>query len=364
MGGGNGCMINVTRTYLPDLKKYQCYVEKIFKSGWLTNNGELVQKLQIELKQYLGVQNILLVSNGTLALQLAYKLLDLKNHVITTPFSFVATVSSQVWEGLTPKFVDIDIDTFNIDPEKIIPFISKDTTGIVPVHVFGNGCDVEKISTISKTHDLKVIYDAAHAFGVKYKGESILNHGDISTLSFHATKVFHTIEGGALVINDDELFEKAELMINFGIEGPEKIGSLGINARMNEFEAAMGLCILEDIDKIIEERRKIHEYYMNNLPRNLTFQKRNDNGTSNYCYFPVVFDTEEILLKIKQALNNEDIYPRRYFYPPLHDLSYIKTQDNLQNCTYISNRILCLPIYQSMEYSSVKRTIEIIKNHM
>lgn len=357
-------MINVTKTYLPDLKKYENYVEKIFKSGWLTNNGELVQKLQIQLKQYLGVKNIVLVSNGTLALQLAYKLLNLKGNVITTPFSFVATVSSQVWEGLNPKFVDIDKETFNMDSDKICSNIKKNTAAIVPVHVFGNSCEVEEIDRISKEHNLKVIYDAAHAFGVRYKGQSVLNYGDISTLSFHSTKVFHTIEGGALVMNDEELYHKAKLMINFGIKGPDCIKSIGINAKMNEFQAAMGLCVLEDIDKILEERKKVYEYYMNNLPNSLTFQKKNEDGTLNYGYFPVVFREEEVLVKVKENLNNEGIYPRRYFYPSLDGLSYLKRQKNVPNSAYISKRILCLPIYDSMELNAARKVIEIIKNQI
>ncbi|KZL93681.1 DegT/DnrJ/EryC1/StrS family aminotransferase [Clostridium magnum] len=357
-------MINVTKTYLPHLKKYEKYVEKIFKSGWLTNNGELVRKLQTQLKEYLGIKNIVLVSNGTLALQLAYKLLNLKGKVITTPFSFVATVSSQVWEGLSPKFVDIDKKTFNINPNKIISNINQDTAAIVPVHVFGNSCEVEKIDTISKDLNLKVIYDAAHAFGVKYKGESVLNYGDISTLSFHATKVFHTIEGGALVMNDDELYHKAQLMINFGIKCPECIEDLGINAKMNEFQAAMGLCVLEDIDKILEGRKKVYEYYMNNLPNSLTFQKKNEDGTLNYGYFPVVFREEEVLIRVKENLNNEGIYPRRYFYPSLHELSYIRKQRDVPNSSYISKLILCLPIYYSMELNVAKKIVEIIKNQI
>ena len=357
-------MINVTKAYLPDLKKYESYVEKIFKSGWLTNNGELVRKLQIQLKEYLGVKNIVLVSNGTLALQLAYKLLNLKGNVITTPFSFVATASSQVWEGLNPKFVDIDKETFNMDSDKIYSNIKKNTVAIVPVHVFGNSCEVEKIDIISKEHNLKVIYDAAHAFGVKYKGQSVLNYGDISTLSFHATKVFHTIEGGALIMNDEELYHKAELMINFGIKGPECIEGLGINAKMNEFQAAMGLCVLEDIDKILAERKKVYEYYMNNLPSSLTFQKKNEDGTLNYGYFPVVFKEEVVLIKVNQNLNNEGIYPRRYFYPSLHGLSYIKGQRNVPNSAYISERILCLPIYYAMELNVAKKIVDIIKRQV
>jgi len=236
-------MINVTKTHLPDIDRYKAYIDRIYRSGWITNNGALVQELEEKLKEYLGVRNILLVSNGTLALQICYKALGLTGEAITTPFSFVATTSSLVWEGLSPVFVDISPETLNMDPDRIEEAIRPETSCIVPVHVFGNGCDVEKIGQIAKKHHLKVVYDAAHAFGVKYNGESILNYGDVSILSFHATKFFHTIEGGAIVTGDDELYEKAKHMINFGITGPESIVGLGINGKMNEFQAAMGLCI-------------------------------------------------------------------------------------------------------------------------
>lgn len=354
-------MVNVTKTYIPNLNKYKDYVEKIFQSGWVTNNGQFVKKLQEELKQYLGVKNILLVCNGTLALQLAYKLLNLKNSTITTPFSFVATVSSQVWEGLTPKFVDIDKETFNIDYNNILKNIDKETSAIVPVHVFGNSCEVEKIDNMAKKHNIKVVYDAAHAFGVKYKGQSILNYGDISAISFHSTKIFHTIEGGALVINDDELFQKAELMINFGIKGPGTIKEIGINAKMNEFEAAMGLCVLQDIDKIISSRKQIFEYYMSKLPNNVTFQKHNESATLNYSYFPILFKDEETLIKVKDNLEKEKIYARRYFYPSLNYLPYVSNQDCAINSIYVAQRILCLPIYYSMELSTAEKIMNIVK---
>ena len=202
-------MINVTKTYLPNKEKYQKYVDEIYASGWITNNGPMVQELEKRLAEYLGVKNIVLVANGTVALEIAYRTLDIKDYAITTPFSFVATTSSLVTNGIKPIFVDIDERTLNIDPEKIQESITPNTSAIVPVHVFGNPCDVEAIDKIAKENNLKIIYDAAHAFGVAYKGKSILNYGDISTLSFHATKLFHTIEGGALIINDDTLVEKA-----------------------------------------------------------------------------------------------------------------------------------------------------------
>ena len=354
-------MINVTKIYLPKLKKYEEYLEKIFELGFVTNNGPLVKELQTRLEKYLGVKHILLVANGTIALQIAYKLLDIKGETITTPFSFVATTSSQVWQGINPVFADINKDTFNIDYKKIEERISKTTSAIIPVHVFGNACEVERIDEIAKNFDLKVIYDAAHAFGVKYKENSLLSYGDISTLSFHATKVFHTIEGGALVIKDDELYDKAKRIINFGISDEERIPEVGINGRMNEFEAAMGLCVLDDMDKIFENRKKAYENYMNHLSKNATRQEQNINSSLNYCYFPVVFKDEETLLKVKAALESENIYPRRYFYPALNDLPYIKDKAHrTPNSEFVSSRILCLPMYASLELTVQKNIINII----
>lgn len=357
-------MINVTRAYMPDVNKYKEYVDEIFKSGRLTNNGKYVNMLKEKLEEYLGVRNIILVSNGTLALQIAYKALELGGEVLTTPFSFVATTSSLVWEGLNPKFIDIDKETLNINYTKISEGITKNTSAIVPVHVFGNSCDIDKIEQISKEHNIKVIYDAAHAFGVKYKDKSILSYGDISTISFHSTKLFHTIEGGAIIVKDDTLYEKIKHMINFGIYSSESIECLGINCKMNEFQAAMGLCVLDNIDNIISERKRVYDYYVNNLPKTLKFQKHNKECTYNYAYFPVVFETEEILLKVKNELNKNDIYPRRYFYPSLETLPYIDKVQIVPISSNMSKRILCLPMYDSIEISSLDKIINIIKRQI
>lgn len=355
-------MINVTKSYLPPLEKYEAYLDEIFRSGILTNNGELVKKLEKELCAYLGVKNLILVSSGTLALQVAYKLLNLKGEVITTPFSFVATVSSQAWEGLNPAFVDIDKDSFNIDTSLLVQNITHSTSAIIPVHVFGNSCDVEKLQQISTEKNLNIIYDAAHAFGVKFKGQSILNYGDISTLSFHATKVFHTIEGGALIVNDDALYEKARLMINFGISGPESIQCLGINAKMNEFQAAMGLCILDAIDEIIAQRKKVFDYYVSNLSGSVTLQKHEKNSTQNYSYMPVLFEDEAILEKVVSKLRRNGINPRRYFYPCLSNLNYIKDNPILPQAEDISKRILCLPLYDSLSLADTERIVSIVNS--
>ncbi|MEA3352855.1 MAG: DegT/DnrJ/EryC1/StrS family aminotransferase [Campylobacterota bacterium] len=357
-------MINVTKTYLPDIDKYKKYVDEIYSNGWITNNGPLVRKLEKKLADYLGVKNIVLVSNGTAALEIAYRTLEIKGDVITTPFSFVATTSSLVTNGLNPIFADIEHNSLNIDPNNIEDLISSDTSAIVATHVFGNGCDIESIDKIAKKHKVKVIYDAAHAFDVKYEGNSILKQGDISTLSFHATKLFHTIEGGALIINDDSLVEKARRHINFGIENQESIPDLGINAKMNEFEAAMGLCMLDEIDSIKEKRKSIYEMYEKKLENVAAFPKQKKKSTKNYSYFPIIFEDEQQLLKVQKSLNDKDIYPRRYFYPSLDSLKYIEPKQYMPIARDISKRILCLPLYPDLTKDEQNLILDIIKKNL
>ena len=356
-------MINVTKSYLPNKDKYKKYIDEIYENGWLTNQGPLVQRLEKRLAQYLGVKNIVLVSNGTIALEIAYRALDLKGEVITTPFSFVATTSSLVTNKLIPIFVDINEKTFNLNPKNIEKKITSRTSAILPVHVFGNACEVEEIKKIASKHNLKVIYDAAHAFDVKYKDKSVLNYGDISTLSFHATKLFHTIEGGALIINDDSLLEKVRYLINFGIKNQEEIPHLGTNAKMNEFEAAMGLCILDDIEDIKTNRKKVVENYKENLNNIVQFQEQNINASENYSYFPILFKNEEELLKVQKALNEKQIFPRRYFYPSLDTLDYIKPKQICEISQDISKRILCLPLYVGIEKFSQNKIMEILRKN-
>jgi dTDP-4-amino-4,6-dideoxygalactose transaminase len=357
-------MINVTKTYLPNKEKYKKYIDEIYENGWLTNSGPLVQRLEKRLAKYLGVKNIVLVSNGTVALEIAYRILDIKGFAITTPFSFVATTSSLVTNNILPIFADIDKNTFNLDPKNIEKFITPNTSAIVPVHVFGNACEVEEIEQIANKHNLKVVYDAAHAFDVKYKGQSVLNYGDISTLSFHATKLFHTIEGGALIINDDELVQKARYLINFGIENQESIPHLGTNAKMNEFEAAMGLCVLDEIENIKSSRKEVYENYQKELKDLVEFQEQNENATENYSYFPVVFKSEEQLLKLQKALNDKQIFPRRYFYPSLDTLEYIEPKQECKISRDISKRILCLPFYDELDKEVQSEIINTIKGNL
>ena len=360
----NNRMINVTKTYLPDKKKYISYIDKIYKSGWVTNNGPLVQELQVRLAEYLGVKNIVLVANGTIALEIAYRLLKLKGEVITTPFSFVATTSSLVSNGLKPIFADIDAKTLNIDCENIESVITEKTSAIVPVHVFGNACEVEYIEKIADKHNLKVIYDAAHAFGENYKGHSLLNYGDVSTLSFHATKIFHTIEGGALIINDDRLVQDAKYLINFGIDGPESVKALGTNAKMNEFEAAMGLCVLDDMELIKEEHQKLYERYFKALNGVVDIQIKNDNCTNNYSYFPILFKNEQQLIRVQKILNENGINPRRYFHPSLDTLPYTQYSEVMPISRDVSSRIMALPMYSGLKYEVQDKIINIICDYV
>lgn len=356
-------MINVTKSFLPDRVKFKSYVDRIFDSGWLTNNGETCIELERRLKEYLGVENLLLVSNGTLALQIAYKVLGLTGEVLTTPFSFVATTSSLVWEGLQPTFVDINKDSLTIDSTKIEEAITHKTSAIVATHVYGNACDIDLIDMIAKKHNLKVIYDAAHAFGTKYKDSNILNFGDASVISFHSTKIFHTIEGGAIVFKDPKMLEKAKRAINFGIVSQTEIQDLGINAKLNEFQAAMGLCVLDEIDEVITRRGERYEYYKEHLNKveNLRFPKRNSFSTNNYSHFPVLFESEEVLLRVVNKLNENDIYPRRYFYPSLETLPYLPNRQIMNISSDVSKRILCLPFYDSMERKDQQKIAEIIR---
>ena len=354
-------MIPVVKPYLPDEKHYQKYVSKIFNSGWLTNSGPLHQEFENRLKNFLGVESVILVSNCTLGLQLSYKALNLTGNVITTPFSFVATASSLAWEGLQPNFCDIDSESLNINPLNIEKAINEETSAILGVHVYGNPCDVNSIQEIASDNNIKVIYDAAHAFGVKINEKSVLNYGDISILSFHATKALHSIEGGAIIVNDKNLESKIRSMINFGISKEGEITEVGINAKMNEFQAAMGLCLLDDFDTILKNRTYIHNYYMNTLGNKFRYQAWDDDISKNYSYFPVLFNTEDELLKAVDKLKLDNIFPRRYFYPSLSSLSiYGDNSKNYAIAEDFSSRILCLPIYPSLKESDIDRVCKVL----
>jgi len=348
---------------MPDREKFKAYIDEIYESGWLTNNGPLVQKLEKKLEEYLGVKNLLCVSNGTDALQLAYRILEAEAEaeVVTTPFSFVSTASAIAAERLTPVFADINTDTYNINPENIESAITEKTCAIAPCHVFGNACEIDAIDEIAKKHNLKVIYDASHAFDVKYKDKHILNYGDVSIISFHATKMFHTIEGGAIVIKDDDLYEKAKIVRNYGIDGPDSIAMLGINAKMNEVQAAMGLCMLEEEDIIYKDRKKSHEFYTQQLKDYVQLQKKNENATQSYAYFPVVFSSEDEMKKVREALSGKDIAARQYFYPSLDTVSFVEHRKTMVHSRDIASRILVIPMHSGVEPLVSKTIIETLK---
>lgn len=359
-------MINVTKTYLPDKEKFQAHVDDIFASGWITNRGEKLLQLEELLKEYLQVEHLLVVSNGTLALQICYRALGLTGEVITSPFSFVATTSTLVWEHLKPVFADVDPCTFNIDPEKIVPLITDNTSAVLPVHVFGNPCEVERLEEICAEHRLKLIFDAAHAFDVHTHDRNVLSYGDASILSFHATKIFHTIEGGAIVFKRKEDLEKARLLINFGIADYDKIDTLGINCKMNEFQAAMGLTILPEMSKISKGRSEVWNRYIEAFTDtdHLQLQQFSDQWSKNYSYFPVVLKSEAVLLKLRKALQDAGIYPRRYFYPSLNLLSYLPEYFPCPVSEDIANRILCLPIFPDLDTEVQHTIISIVKNNL
>ncbi|WP_316753574.1 DegT/DnrJ/EryC1/StrS family aminotransferase [Pedobacter gandavensis] len=347
-------MIPVTKPFLPQMEDFNRYVSSIWERQWLTNNGPLVNELELKLQEYLNIKHLLFVANGTLALQLAIKALGVRGEVITTAFSYVATSSSIAWEGCVPIYVDIDPETFNIDPAKIEAAITGKTKAIVATHTFGNPCDIDAIQAIADKHKLKVIYDAAHCFGTMYKNKSVFAYGDISTASFHATKLFHTIEGGAVFSKDPNLLKILAGMRNFGHNGPETFDKRpGINAKNCEFHAAMGLCNLEHMEEILERRRTLSYHYYKRLKNfKVSFPKLNDNLDYNFAYFPVLFETEELLLLCMKRLEGSKIYCRRYFYPPLSALPYvIKTE--LPVCEDISRRMLCLPLYHTLNTSDL-----------
>ena len=353
-------MIYITKPFLPPKEDYLHYLDKIWESGWLTNNGPLVNELEQRLKDRLELPHLLYMTNGTITIQIAIKALELKGEIITTPFSYVATTSSIVWENATPVFVDIDKDSLNIDHRKIEAAITENTVGILATHVYGNPCEVSHIEAIAKKHKLKVIYDAAHCFGTSHKGTSLLNYGDVSTISFHATKLFHTIEGGAVITPHEDILKKMKIMRNFGHTGPEVFGGVGINAKNSEFHAAMGLAVLKYMDAILVKRKKQYLRYLEQLEgKGLQFQKITADTDYNYAYFPIVLESEAKLLETKEALERRRISPRRYFYPPLSQLSYVD-QVELPVCDSISPRVLCLPLYHKLSDEIIDMVCRII----
>lgn len=344
--------INVAKSFLPPIEEYKSYIDKIYSISHLTNQGPLLMELENKLRSYLNVDHFHFLTNGTLALQLALSALDIRDgEVITTPFSYVATCSSILWERCTPVFVDIEPDNYTIDVKRIEEKITNKTKAIMAVHVFGYACDVEEIDKIAKKHGIKVIYDGAHAFGCTFKGKSLVSYGDVATLSFHATKIFHTIEGGACIVKNKEVSELMDIQKRFGHNLDDHI-TLGINAKASEFQAAMGLCNFNYMDSILKERKEISELYDRELNGILRRPKQQENLVYNYSYYPVIFENENELLEIFKVLNEENIFPRRYFYPSLNTLPYVKNEA----CPVsedIAKRIACLPLYNGLEEETV-----------
>lgn len=353
--------INVTKAFLPPQEEYQEYLSQIWDKDHLTNQGPLLVDFEEKVSNHLGVNNLHFVANGTLALQVSLKALGItEGEIITTPFSYVATASSILWERCTPVFVDINPETLCIDAEKIEAAITENTKAIMPVHVFGIPCDVEKIDSIAHDNNLKVIYDGAHAFGVQYKGKPLLSYGDISICSFHATKLFHTIEGGAIIVKDQQVSEKIELIKRFGHHGDDH-QMLGINAKASEFQAAMGLCNLRYIDELIQKRKTTSSLYDSLLGDRFKKPIIAESITYNYGYYPIIIETEEKALQLIEDLAKHNIYPRRYFYPSLNTLPYIKDANPCPISEDISSRILCLPLYAYLEDEIVRKICEVLK---
>ncbi|MFC2055315.1 DegT/DnrJ/EryC1/StrS family aminotransferase [Chloroflexota bacterium] len=356
-------MIQVTKTFFPPIEDYQARLLQIWMSGWLTNDGQFENELAIKLGQYLGVPKIELVANGMLSLQLAIKVLDLKGEIITTPFSYVATANAIAWEGCTPVFVDIDEETLCINPDLIEAAITEKTSAILATHVYGFPCEVLRIAEIARKHNLKVIYDGAHAFGVKLHGRSLLVHGDISTLSFHATKLFHTAEGGALVCQEEAVSKRIFVMKRFGHLGEEDYQEFGINAKMSELHAVMGLCMLPLIDQIIARRREISGLYDELIIDNHLQRPELPAGVEyNYNYYPILFPSHTDMVHARQNLMDQNIFPRRYFYPSLNTLPYLQ-QAGTKACPVSESaamRVLCLPLYYELLKEEIIKISEII----
>lgn len=352
--------IPVTKTFLPPLEEYQTQVKRAFDNQWLTNRGELVLELEDKLKRYLEVDNIIVTNNGTIPLQIALKLLGNNGEIITTPFSYVATTAAIVWENCTPVFVDIHPEYLTIDETKIEAAITSKTTAILATHVFGNPCYIEAINVIAKKYNLKVIYDAAHCFGVKYNNQSVFNFGDVSTCSFHATKLFHTAEGGAMFASNKDLLHQLYYSHNFGHNGPLDFFVLGVNGKISELQAAMGLCVLPYMEKILAERKAVVDFYNANL--NFSFIRKiriRENTLWNYSYYPVIFKDEALLLEVQKKLNENNIFPRRYFYPSLNQVEYTKGL-SMPISESVAASILCLPLYVGLSETELKNICKII----
>ena len=360
--------ILVTRSSMPPMEEYIDEIKELWDSHWLTNMGAKHRQLETELKEYLGVEGVSLFTNGHMALELAIQAMNLSGEVITTPFTFASTTHAIVRNGLTPVFCDVDPEDFTIDVNQLESMITDRTSAIIPVHVYGSICNVEEIERIAKKYGLKVIYDAAHTFGVKYKGKGIGAYGDASMFSFHATKVYNSIEGGAITFHNEEFGEQLQRLKNFGIRSEEVIDSIGANAKMNEFQAAMGLCNLRHVEEEIEKRRKVYEKYVELLSNveGIQLLKQQEDVQPNYAYFPVVFHEKEFGAsrnEVCEALKQEEIYARKYFYPLTNEFDCFHGKYDVNDtpvALHISKRVLTLPMYADLSIEDVERICNVI----
>jgi dTDP-4-amino-4,6-dideoxygalactose transaminase len=353
--------IYVTQPSLAPLPEFVEHLRTIWRSGVMTHNGPLMQRLERELRDGLGVSNMVCVANGTAAMQLALRALDLSGEIITTPFTFIATANIIAWERCTPVFVDVDPGSWNLDPTKIEAAITKKTVGILPVHVFSAPCDTEAIGRIASRHGLKVVYDAAHAMSVNHRGRSVLSYGDVSCISFHATKLFNTAEGGACVARSPRIAERLRRMRFFGFNDAKDVVDSGMNAKMTEVNAALGLANLRHLEAVKRARKMKYQRYLRALSGCdfLTFQTF-DPEEYNYSYLPVVFDSETRLLKVEKALHAKGIVPRRYFYPSLNTLGVFRKSRKLAVAEQVARCVMCLPLYTDLANADIDRIAEIV----
>lgn len=363
--------IYVTQPYLPPLEEFVPYLQQIWDTKVLTNGGPMHQQLEAALSDYLGVEHVALFNNGTIALLTALQALRVTGEVITTPYSFVATAHSLLWHGIKPVFADIAPHTLNLDPTKIEAAITPQTTAIMPVHCYGNPCDVEAIQKIADNYNLRVIYDAAHAFGVKDAGGSILRHGDLSVLSFHATKVFNTFEGGAIICPDAKTKKRIDQLKNFGYIDEVTVVAPGINGKMSEVNAAFGLLQLQHIDQAIQRRREIDQFYRQQLKDvpGIHLVDRTGQTAANYSYFPILVDADYPLSRdaLYQKLKDHGIFARRYFYPlisafPMYRGMHSAQRNNLPIANAIAEQVICLPIYPALDNAQLNRATTILQD--
>ncbi|REL30223.1 DegT/DnrJ/EryC1/StrS family aminotransferase [Thalassotalea euphylliae] len=346
-------MIPIVKPFLPELSLYNAQVGQIFDRNYLTNNGPVLRELEAKLAEYFGVPHLLLVANGTIAIQIALMALEIKGKVITTPFSFAATSSTLAAMGLTPEFADIDAQSLNIDPKTISEAQLAHSSAILPVHVYGNACDVDELASLAKQHDLKIIYDAAHTFGAKYKGKALLSYGDAATISLHATKIFHTVEGGAIAFKHKQDYEKAKQLINFGFDSNNMPNLVGINAKMSELHAAMGLCLFEYIDNITSHRAELFQRYQEKLDSLVYMQEYAETCRPNGAYAPIILANEAELEGVQEHLAGLAIQTRRYFYPSLSLMECYKGAGDTPIANDICSRVLCLPMYYELSFEQV-----------